>query len=73
MTLFLMFIPFLIFLIALPGVGAVAAKVGGWAKLAKVYVPPEPYAGEKALCSGGMGIAHYGFSLLLGGTTPGYP
>ncbi len=67
------FIPvlLLITLIALPSAGVVASKTGGWSKLAKVYPDVVSYVGEEVVCSGGMGIANYGFSLLLGGNYTG--
>jgi hypothetical protein len=68
------FIPvlLLITLIALPSAGVVASKTGGWSKLAKVYPDVVSYVGEEVVCSGGMGIANYGFSLLLGGNYTGF-
>lgn len=67
------FIPImlLIVLITLPSAGVIASRVGGWSKLAEVYAPLTPYEGETVVCSGGMGIAHYGFSLLVGGNSSG--
>jgi hypothetical protein len=67
------FIPGLLLtiLITLPTAGVLAAKAGGWAKLAKFYPSLVPYEGERVLCSGGMGMANYGFSLLLGGNAIG--
>ncbi len=68
------FVPILllIVLITLPSAGVLASRVGGWSKLAKVYAALTPYEGETVICSGGMGIANYGFSLDLGGNATGF-
>ena len=68
------FIPILllVFLITLPSAGVIASRAGGWSKLAKVYPDVTHYVGEEIVCSGGMGIANYGFSLLLGGNYSGF-
>lgn len=67
------FIPMMLLtlLVILPSAGVLASRIGGWSKLAKVYAPLTPYEGETVLCSGGMGLANYGFSLLLGGNSTG--
>jgi hypothetical protein len=68
------FIPILllILLITFPGAGFIASRAGGWSKLAEVYPDVAHYVGEETVCSGGMGIANYGFSLLLGGNYSGF-
>ena len=64
-------LPLLVLLLVIPSAGVLAARTGGWAKLAECYPSQSPYEGEVILCSGGMGIANYGFSLLVGGNTSG--
>src|SRR5581483_6633449 len=67
------FIPILLLsiLVTLPSAGVLAALVGGWTKIAKVYPLLTPYEGATIVGSGGMGIANYGYSLVLGGNSAG--
>lgn len=67
------FIPFLLIVafVIMPSAGFIASRLGGWSKLAKVYPDAVGYSGDEILCSGGMGVAHYGFSLLLGANYTG--
>lgn len=54
------------------GAGPLAAAIGGWKRLAVFYRATEPFEGKKQLASGGMGLASYGFSLLLGVDVRGF-
>lgn len=56
---------------AILGAGPLAAAVGGWNRLAKFYRAPGPFQGAKQVASGAMGLANYGFSLLLGADAGG--
>jgi hypothetical protein len=69
---FLIPILLLIPVIILPSAGVLAAYVGGWKKLAKVYPLQTSYEGNTVVGSGGMGIANYGYSLVLGGNAMGF-
>ena len=57
--------------LVLVGVGPIAAALGGWTKLSKLYPAPQTFGGQKIRASGAMGIANYGFSLLLGADSRG--
>jgi len=54
------------------GAGPIAAAVVGWRKLAEFYKASGPFEGKKIVASGGMGMANYGFSLLLGADALGF-
>lgn len=54
------------------GAGPIAAAVGGWGQLANYYRATNPFEGKKRVASGGMGLANYGFSLLLGADARGF-
>ena len=62
------FIPILILtsIVVIIGVGPIAAAVGGWKRLEGFYRANGPFEGNKIVASGAMGVANYGFSLLLG-------
>lgn len=58
-------------ILAFLGAGPIAARLGGWSRLAKSYPAAFPFEGKKLLASGAMGPANYGFSLLLGADARG--
>ena len=61
----------LIILVIMPAAWVIAARMGGWEKLAEIHEALTPYEGKVVIASGGMGIANYGYSLLLGGDSFG--
>lgn len=68
------FIPIVLLtsILVIIGAGPIAAATGGWKKLEKFYRATTPFEGEKRVMSGAMGIANYGFSLLLGTDARGF-
>ncbi|HJT24295.1 MAG TPA: hypothetical protein VJ873_06940 [bacterium] len=62
----------LISILVVIGAGPIAAKLGGWSRLAETYAAVRPFEGRKQLASGAMGAANYGFSLLLGADSQGF-
>lgn len=62
----------LVSILTIIGAGPIAARLGGWSRLAGTYAASRSFDGRQQLVSGAMGIANYGFSLLLGADSQGF-